>query len=243
MGLRENFCSRATPMMRVMSSQAQAPARLNPGSPDAPLLRGWIHAAALPVFAVAGTLLVMMAKTEVQRAGSVVLTASVTLILGASAFYHRGPLRSTRFSEWARRLDHSAIFVGMAGIYTAYKIVALSSHATTWLLWAAWLFACAGVVKKLVWLSAPRWISAGTYIVFGLSGLIAVPELSDVVGLPSTAVLLLSGTLLVAGGLCYALRRPNPLPRWFAFHEVFHTLVVIALAIQFSVFARIVSGW
>jgi hemolysin III len=206
-----------------------------------PVLRGWIHLAALPGALSTGLLLVGFAANPHTRMAAIAFTASISLIFMASAMLHRGPFRhNDKFNRWVQRCDHSAIYLAMGGIYTAYWMVTLDGGVADLVLWVVWVGAGLGILKKLFWLHAPRWVSSASYIVLGLTGTAAIPQLLENIGGFRTSVLALSGVLFMIGAAFYSMQWPRRDARYFGYHELFHLLTVIALGMQFSVFASCV---
>ena len=160
-------------------------------------------------------------------------------MLGVSALYHRvvWPPGTRR---WIRRLDHAAIFLLIAGTYTPFGLLALEGAWRISVLAIAWTGALGAIVLKVAWIDAPRWVAAVVAVVLGWVGVVALPELYDAVGLPPLTLLGIGGALYTAGALVYALRRPDPIPDVFGYHELFHVLVVGAAACQYAAVALFV---
>jgi hemolysin III len=139
------------------------------------------------------------------------------------------------------RLDHSMINVLIAGTYTPFGVLSVPGAIATPLLTVVWSGALANIVMHLVWLDAPKWLSALLYVTLGWVGIAALPTLVDTSGWTPTALLLTGGVLYSAGALVYMLRRPDPIPSVFGYHEVFHALVVMAAGVHFVAVAMIVA--
>jgi hemolysin III len=139
-----------------------------------------------------------------------------------------------------QRVDHSMIFVFIAGSYTPICLLVLEGTKSWLLLALAWGGAAAGVVTRLAWHRAPRWLSVAAYIAVGWVGVIAVPQLFSRVGVAAGVLVIVGGALYTLGAVAYATKRPNPIPRWVGFHEVFHLLVVAAAAVQFVAVSLVV---
>jgi hemolysin III len=170
---------------------------------------------------------------------ALVFGASVAAMLGISALYHRvvwppGPRR------WIRRLDHAAIFLLIAGTYTPFGLLALDGAWRISVLAIVWSGALGAIVLKVAWIDAPRWVAAVVAVALGWVGVVALPELYDAVGLSTLSLLGIGGALYTAGALVYALRRPDPVPDVFGYHELFHVLVVGAAACQYAAVALFV---
>jgi hemolysin III len=197
-----------------------------------PRLRGVFHLWAFAASLAAGTVLVVLADGVRARTAAWVYAVALAAMFGASALYHRFPWRSAARELWARRVDHAAIYVFIAGTYTAFGLVALSGGLRASVLAATWGGAALGVVLTLTWIHAPRWLLAASYLAVGWVGVITIPELFGV-GVGPGVLVVVGGALYTLGAVVYASRWPNPLPRWIGFHEIFHLLVVAAAATQF----------
>jgi hemolysin III len=208
----------------ALSSPLPAPA---PGAPSKPLLRGVSHQVAFFGALLATVLLVRGARsTEAARAALVFGTALV-LLFGTSALYHRvdwSPEARMRM----RRLDHAAIFVLIAGGYTPLFGLVPSSDGGHVALAVIWIGAAIGVIKSLVWAHAPKWITALLCVGLGWAVVGPVVDRVKVVGALPIAMLVVSGSVYSLGAVVYALKRPDPLPRVFGYHEVFHAIVIVA---------------
>jgi hemolysin III len=197
-----------------------------------PRLRGVSHQYAFFAAMAAGAALVVLARGAEARVAVAVYALSLCAMFGASALYHRIDW-PPRPSIWLRRLDHSMIYVLVAGTYTPFALLVLEPALGWTLLGVVWAGAVAGVVVSLVWIDAPRWLSAVLYVVLGWVGVMALPQLWDRAGAMAVALLATGGVLYTLGALVYARRRPDPAPRVFGYHEVFHALVIAAAAAQF----------
>jgi hemolysin III len=164
---------------------------------------------------------------------------AVSALLGTSALYHRVTWRpGTR--RWMRRLDHSMIFVLIAGTFTPVAAIALSGTLAEAILIVVWAGAAVGVVFKLLWIDAPKWLFAAVYIALGWVSAAVFGELPGAIGWLGVTGLALGGLLYTAGALIYASERPNPWPSVFGYHEVFHALVLAAAALHYAVIAFVV---
>ena len=192
-----------------------------------PRLRGWIHAATAPLTLAAGIVLVVLSPTATSRIGSAVFATSALVLFTVSAIYHRGTW-SPRVWRLLRRLDHANIFLLIAGSYTPFTLLLLEGSERVVLLSVVWTGAILGVAFRVLWNDAPRWLHTPVYMALGWA---AVFYLGDFVQSASTAVLVLmalGGGLYTLGGIVYGFRKPDPFPRWFGFHEVFHALTIVA---------------
>jgi hemolysin III len=197
-----------------------------------PRFRGVLHQYAFFAAVVVGVLLVVGADGGVARISAIVFAASVAVMLGVSALYHRvvwppGPRR------WIRRLDHAAIFLLIAGTYTPFGLIALDGTWRVAVLAIAWTGAFAAIVLKVAWIDAPRWVAAVLALALGWVGVVALPQILDSVGAAPLTLIAIGGAFYTAGAVIYALKRPDPVPSVFGYHELFHTLVVAAAACQY----------
>jgi hemolysin III len=201
-----------------------------------PLLRGWLHLVAVLAIAIGGPLLVVRAPGPGPAAALAVYTASMVALFGVSAAFHRirwGPVGRRRM----RRADHSTIFLGIAGTYTAVAVLALSGWSEVLILCLAWTAAAVGVVVRQVWLELPKWAVAVPYVVVGWCAVIVIPQLLSGLGVGGFVLVAAGGAAYSAGALVYARRRPDPFPGVFGYHEVFHACTVIGAALQFAAIA------
>jgi hemolysin III len=202
-----------------------------------PRLRGVLHQWAFAASLLAGVGLVLEAGSERARLAVAVYALSVAALFGTSALYHRVNWRTLSARRWIRRLDHTMIFVLIAGTYTPFGLLVLQGTLGDVILIAVWCAALAGAVFKLVWIDAPGWLGAATYVAIGWIALVALPELLDRLGVTAVAALALGGGLYSVGALIYAHKRPDPVPTVFGYHELFHLLVIVAAALQYAVVA------
>ena len=205
-----------------------------------PRLRGVFHQYAFVAAVIAGTLLVVLADGHLERFAVWVYAVALAAMFGASALYHRYPWRSPSARLRARRLDHAMIFVFIAGSYTAFALVAFTGTARVVGLVTVWIGAALGIVLNLVWIDAPRWLSAVAYLGVGWVGLILIPQLFPALGVAAAVLVIVGGALYSVGAVAYATAWPNPLPAAFGFHEVFHLLVIAAAATQFVALSLVV---
>jgi hemolysin III len=198
-----------------------------------PRLRGVSHQYAFFVAIAAGAGLVVLARGAEARVAVAVYALSLCAMFGASALYHRIDW-SPRLGVWLRRLDHSMIYVLVAGTYTPFALLVLAPALGWTILGVVWAGALAGVVLSLVWIDAPRWLTAVLYVALGWVSVVALPQLWDRAGTMAVALLATGGVLYTIGAVVYARRRPDPSPRVFGYHEVFHVLVIAAAATHFA---------
>lgn len=202
-----------------------------------PRLRGVLHQWAFAVSLLAGIGLVLEAGSARARVAVAVYALSVAALFGTSALYHRVDWRTLSARRWVRRLDHTMIFVLIAGSYTPFGLLVLRGTLGTVILIAVWSAALAGAVFKLVWIDAPGWLGAATYVVVGWIALVTLPELLERLGIAAVGALALGGILYSVGAVIYAHKRPDPVPTVFGYHELFHLLVIVAAALQYAVVA------
>jgi hemolysin III len=204
-----------------------------------PRLRGVLHQWAFFVSLVAGAVLVALAPSGRAAVVAGLYAAALAGMFGASALYHRVAWRPS-LRPWFRRLDHSMIFVLIAGTFTPVIVLGLEGVLPVVVLAIVWAGALAGVVLKLVWLGAPRWLVAAVYVVLGWVGVILLPEVVRSAGIAAATLFVAGGLLYTVGAVVYARRRPDPRPAVFGFHEVFHVFVIAAAVAHFVAIAAFV---
>jgi hemolysin III len=192
-----------------------------------PRLRGWLHLASAPLTLAAGVVLIALSPTAATRLGSVVYVASSVLLFSVSAIYHRGHW-SARVSDVLRRLDHANIFLLIAGTYTPLGMVLLHGNDRLLMLGLAWGGAVLGILFRIFWLSAPRWIYTPLYLALGWVAIFWMGDIYHAGGAAVVTLIAVGGGLYSIGAVVYATKRPNPSPRWFGFHEIFHAFTVAA---------------
>jgi hemolysin III len=209
------------------------------GPSPRPRLRGVWHQSAFVVAIPLGIMLVLSADTARARAAAAVFAASVALMFGASALYHRVTWSPTR-RLWLRRLDHAGIFGLIAGTYTPFGLLVLEGSWRVAVLAIVWGGAAIALALKLLWPSGPKWISALVGVGLGWTGIAAFPELVDKAGLTAPLLALAGGVCYTLGAVIYVRRKPNPVPGVFGYHEVFHAVVIAAVALQYAAVALVV---
>jgi hemolysin III len=200
-----------------------------------PRFRGVLHQWACLASVVFGVLVVLLADGGTPRIAAAVYALSVTGLFGASALYHRVTWRRPSVRRWMRRVDHSMIFVLIAGTYTPFALVAFDDDVGRAVLLAVWVGAAGGVALKLLWIDAPKWLGVVVYLALGWATMLTFPALVGAVGVVGTVLVAAGGLLYTTGAVVYATRRPDPVPAVFGYHEVFHLLVVLAAALQYVV--------
>mgnify|MGYP001815203890 CR=1 FL=1 len=206
-----------------------------------PKLRGWLHAAMFPVAVVAGITLVALAGSSRARMAAAVFAVTAALLFGTSALFHRGRW-SPRVHGILRRLDHANIWLIIAGTYTPFAVLALPPGQGRTLLLIVWIGALAGVVFRVGWVGAPRWLYTPLFVVIGWVAVFFIPGLLRGAGVAVVVLIIVGGVLYSAGAVVYGLRRPNPSPRWFGFHEVFHAFTVAAFIVHYVAVSLTVYG-
>jgi hemolysin III len=201
-----------------------------------PLLRGYFHLAAALAAVAGAVVLVLLADSPRAYVGGAVFAVSLIALYAISGTYH-AIAWGRRSRAVLKRLDHAMIFVLIAGTYTPFCLLAASDAWGISLLAIVWSIAGMGVALKLAWPDAPRWLSVGLYLATGWIALVAVTELADWFALAPLLLLAGGGLLYSAGGVIYALRRPDPFPRVFGYHEVFHLFVIAGSVLHYSLVA------
>lgn len=198
-----------------------------------PKLRGWLHLGMTPLALVGGLLLVLFAPTAAGTVGGAIYLACSLLLFGTSATYHRGRW-DARGEAILRRLDHSNIFLFIAGTYTPLALMLLDGSSRTALLVLVWSVAIAGVLFRTLWLSAPRWLYTALYLALGWAALGWLGPFYTAGGPLLFALVIAGGLLYSLGALVYARKRPDPSPAWFGFHEIFHACTIVAALCHFA---------
>ena len=204
-----------------------------------PKLRGWLHLGTAPLTLAAGIVLIALSPTTATRIGSAVFTASALVLFTVSAIYHTGSW-SPRVWAFLRRFDHSNIFLLIAGSYTPFSLLLLDGTQRVVLLSTVWGGAILGVGFRVFWTDAPRWLYVPIYIALGWAAIFFMPSLFDGatrlglgIGIATFTMICVGGALYTFGGVVYGFKRPNPWPRWFGFHEVFHTFTILAFVAHY----------
>ncbi|MVA76314.1 hemolysin III family protein [Auraticoccus sp. F435] len=198
-----------------------------------PRLRGWLHAGVTPLALVAGIVLVVLAPTVEGKIGGAVFLAASLLLFGTSGLYHRfywGPGAEAIL----RRMDHANIFVFIAATYTPMALTMLEGGSRVLLLSLVWGSALFGLLFRVLWLQAPRWLYTVLYIAMGWAALAWLPQFLTAGGPVVLTLILAGGLLYTLGAVVYARKRPNPSPRWFGFHEIFHAATIGAFGCHYA---------
>lgn len=205
---------------------------------DVPLLRGVLHAWAFWFALVAGAVLLLLAPGAQARVAALVYGVGLCALFAGSGLYHRWRW-NPRWRPLLRRIDHATIFVFIAASYTPIALLVLEGSLRTVVLVGVWAGAVGGVIFSVAWITAPRVLTAGTYLALGWFAVVTIPQLLDRLDTVPLALMGAGGLLYTLGAVVYAAKRPNPWPRTFGFHEVFHTFVTLAAAAHFAAMA----GW
>ncbi|MGP5054033.1 PAQR family membrane homeostasis protein TrhA [Brachybacterium paraconglomeratum] len=204
-----------------------------------PRLRGMLHLIAFPTTLVLGLLLVAVGQTLTIRLACAVFVLTAGMLFGISAVYHRGTWSPQR-AIILRRFDHANIFLIIAGTYTPIAAALLAPRQALTLLAIAWGGALVGVCFRIFWTGAPRWLYVPAYVALGWVAVFYMPQLHAGGGWPVVILLLAGGLAYTAGAVMYALKRPNPSPAWFGFHEIFHAGTLIGFGCHFAAVAAAV---
>ena len=202
--------------------------------PAKPTWRGLLHLIAFPVSILTGlVLLVAVADTPAERWSCLVYTAAAATLFGVSALYHRGNWE-VRTRARLRRLDHSNIFLMIAGTYTPLCVALLAGATQRTVLTIVWLGALAGIVFRVAWLTAPAWLYTPFYVALGWVAVAVLPDLADTGGTGVVALMVAGGVAYSVGGVIYARKRPNPAPATFGYHELFHTGTIVGFLCHYA---------
>ena len=202
-----------------------------------PKLRGVTHEWAFFISLVAGAVLIVVAPSGESRVAMAIYAFSLSGLLGTSALYHRVNWRRPEIRRWMRRLDHSMIFLLIAGTVTPFALLVMSDPLATALLIAVWAGAVAGIAVEVIWVDAPKWVSTIVYVAVGWIGALGFPAIVVAAGVGAGVLIAVGGVLYTAGAVVYATQRPDPNPAVFGYHEIFHVLVLAAIAAHFAAIA------
>ncbi|UVY85719.1 hemolysin III family protein [Brachybacterium sp. NBEC-018] len=197
-----------------------------------PRLRGISHLAAFPAALIAGLVIVALGDSLANRLAMVVFVTTASLLFGVSATYHRGTW-SPQHAIILRRFDHANIFLIIAGTYTPLAVALLEPRSAAILLTIAWAGALIGVAFRVFWTHAPRWLYVPAYVALGWIAIFYMPQFLAGGGWAVVWLLVAGGLAYTAGAVVYGLKRPNPSPAWFGFHEIFHAATLAGFACHF----------
>jgi hemolysin III len=202
-----------------------------------------LHAWAFPAAVAAAAVLIALAPTGSARLAAIVYGITCMVLFGVSAAYHRSPQGSRRRSVLAR-LDHVGILLVIAGTYTPLAVLILRGWTGLSVLVVIWVGAAAGIVVRLIWRPAwrraPRWLATSLFIALGWVAVIVLPQILRGGGALVLALVLAGGILYSLGAVVYARKRPDPSPRWFGFHEVFHAMTIAAYLAHYAAISLVV---
>jgi hemolysin III len=197
-----------------------------PAKDTKPSWRGWIHTGVLPLVIAGGIVLIVLANGGVAKAAAAIFFASSLLLFGISALYHRFNWKPKTYLL-LKRIDHANIFVLIAGSYTPITLLALQQDKALPLIIVIWSTAILGILFRVFWVGAPRWLIVAIYIGMGWAAFVYVVDFFNA-NAPMMILILSGGLAYTLGGVVYALKKPNPFPGVFGFHEIFHSLTVLA---------------
>lgn len=206
---------------QVLAGVAVATSKLDHVKPK---LRGWLHAGAAPAALICGIVLVLLVPAQYKVAAAVYAASTVALFT-VSATFHRGHWTGRSYAI-IRRLDHSTIFLLIAGSYTPFAVALLHGASEAALLIVVWTGAVLGIIFRVFWLSAPRWLVAGLYLALGWAAVFFMPAFWQAGGAAVMSLIIAGGLCYTLGAVVYARRKPDPSPKWFGFHEVFHSFTL-----------------
>jgi hemolysin III len=202
-------------------------------------LRGVLHEWAFYLAIPLGISVGLIADTAMAKVAAAVFAGGVVCMFGASALYHRVSWPA-HWRRWLRRADHAGIYAMIAASYTPFGLLVLSGDWRITVLAIVWTGAAVAILARMFWARPPRWLPVLVGCALGWVGVVVFPQLLTKTGLLPSLLVLASGVCYTLGGLVYARRRPDPFPGVFGYHELFHALVVCAVAIQYTVVAAFV---
>lgn len=206
-----------------------------------PKLRGWLHAGTSPLALAAGIVLICLAPAGKAKVGAVVFTVTAVLLFATSAVYHRGTW-SAKVHGVLKRMDHSNIFLIIAGSYTPFALTLLPWDQARTLLLIVWSGAIGGVLFRVFWVGAPRWLYTPIYVALGWVAIFYFGPLLKFGGPAIITLIAVGGGLYTLGAVVYGTKHPNPFPKWFGFHEIFHAFTVAAFVVHYVAASLAVYG-
>lgn len=231
----------------MIESRPSAPRSLQQDAADLvravkPKLRGWLHAGMTPLAVAAGIVLVCLAPGTRERLGAAAFALTAVLLFATSAAYHRGTW-STKVERTLKRMDHSNIFLIIAGTYTPFAVTLLRGSQEISLLLIVWGGAILGVLFRVFWVGAPRWLYTPIYVALGWVAIFYFGPLLDAGGAAVMTLVAVGGGLYTLGAIVYGTKKPDPSPQWFGFHEIFHSLTILAfvshyIAVSLAIYAH-----
>lgn len=197
-----------------------------------PKLRGWLHAAVAPLAFISILVMMVIADRAIVRAGAAVFMISALLLFICSALYHTRTWSDEARLIW-KRIDHANIFFLIAGSYTPFSLLLLSPSHAAIMLTLVWGGALLGVLFKIFWIGAPRWLYVPLYLLLGWAAVLYWGEFVDAASTAVIVLMIVGGGLYSVGALVYGFKWPDPYPKWFGFHEVFHSLTIAAFIVHY----------
>jgi hemolysin III len=197
-----------------------------------PKLRGWLHAATSPLAIAAGIVLICLSPTVTTKVGSALFAGTAILLFTVSGIYHRGTW-SPKWWAFLRRFDHANIFLLIAGSYTPFVLLLLHGGARIGMLTMVWTGAILGVAFRILWTDAPRWLYTPLYVLLGWAAIFYAHDFATGGGAAVITLIAVGGGLYTLGGLVYGLKKPDPFPTGFGFHEIFHVLTIAAFVCHY----------
>jgi hemolysin III len=204
-----------------------------------PLLRGYLHQEAFFIALGACALLIAKSGSEKALVASIIYSVALLLLFGISAIYHR-PHWEPKPRAVMKRLDHSAIFVQIAGTFTPICLLALPEEQGRRLLILIWIAALIGILQAVFWVKAPKWITVLFYVIMGWQALPYLSLLQSTLGFNYLALLAAGGVVYTVGAVFYAMKKPNFAPGYFGYHELFHLFTIIGAAFHFIVVYQLI---
>lgn len=197
-----------------------------------PKLRGWLHAGTAPLAFISFLVMMVIADDTLVRAGVAIFMVSALLLFGCSALYHTRTWSDEARIVW-KRIDHANIFLLIAGSYTPFSLLLLDTRQAVIMLSLVWGGALLGVAFRVFWVGAPRWIYVPLYVLLGWAAVLYWDEFVDQASTAVLVLMIVGGGLYTLGALVYGFKWPDPFPRWYGFHEVFHTLTIAAFVVHY----------
>ncbi|WP_062389287.1 PAQR family membrane homeostasis protein TrhA [Demequina iriomotensis] len=200
--------------------------------PGKPLMRGWLHLGAAPLALIAGLILTAIAPTLAGRVSFAIFTLTAVMLFGTSAIYHRGDWSDTTRAV-LRRMDHANIFLIIAGTYTPLTVLLLEPPTSVWVLGVVWGGALLGLLFRVLWLGAPRWMYVPIYIALGWVAIGFIKPFYEAGGAAVVTLIIVGGLCYTVGAIIYGTKWPRGSTRYFGFHEIFHALTIAGFACHF----------
>ncbi|WP_061961688.1 PAQR family membrane homeostasis protein TrhA [Demequina flava] len=207
--------------------------------PAKPLLRGWLHLGAAPLALVAGMVLVVFAPTLEGRISTAIFTLTAVQLFGTSAVYHRGNW-SPKATAVLRRMDHANIFLIIAGTYTPLTVLLLDGTTRTIVLIVVWTGALVGMLLRIFWLSAPRWLYVPLYVALGWVAVGFIGPFYQAGGAAVVTLIIIGGLCYTVGAVIYGFKWPRGSTKYFGFHEIFHALTIAGFLCHFAAITLVV---